>query len=158
MINNFYKRLFVVLLAVLQPFIILMVCEDDIISISGSWRTELQPLFIITNILVSSFFYKLKKWKIPAISLFLLTAFSVDVYPMTHNIIAAVFFISSFYSLLKAKRFKYYSIVYLSSLIMGALYGLFSFETWSIVTLCVYHIHLLWYKHKLSLRKNSNRF
>ncbi len=54
MISKFeiIKRLFTSVLAVLQPFIIYFTC-GDLESISQSWSTQLQPLFIFTNALVS---------------------------------------------------------------------------------------------------------
>jgi len=53
---DFITRLFVVVLAVLQPFIIYFYC-GELNSISQSWETDLQFLFILTNALVSYFFF-----------------------------------------------------------------------------------------------------
>ena len=96
MISNFelFKRLFISIIAVLQPFIIYFVC-GDLVSISQSWNTNLQPLFIFTNALVSYFFFDIPKWRIPAVLLLLLTVFSVKDWFLLHNILAILFFVHS---------------------------------------------------------------
>ena len=95
MINNFElsKRLFTSIIAVIQPFIIYLTC-GHLDSISQSWNTPLQPLFIFTNALVSYFFFDLPKWRISAVLLLLLTVFSVESYVDIHNVLAILFFIS----------------------------------------------------------------
>jgi len=142
-----YERLLTSFLAVLQPFIIYILYGDNF-TISTSWITPLQPLFIITNALVSFFFYKLDKWKIPAILLLLLTAFSVENHFMLHNILSVMFFIFSGISLLNLKKFRYYFLIFLMSLFF-LYFGLFWVETWAILTLGVYHTHLMLYTHFL---------
>lgn len=142
-----YERLLTSFLAVLQPFIIYILYGDNF-TISTSWITPLQPLFIITNALVSFFFYKLDKWKIPAILLLLLTAFSVENHFMLHNILSVMFFIFSGISLLNLKKFRYYFLIFLMSLFF-LYFGLFWVETWAILTLGVYHTHLMLYTYFL---------
>jgi len=46
---EFYKRLFTAVIALLQPFIIYLTC-GHLDSISQSWNTPLQPLFIFTKV------------------------------------------------------------------------------------------------------------
>lgn len=144
---EFYERLFTSFLAVLQPFIIYILYGDSF-AISNSWITPLQPLFIITNALVSFFFYKLDKWKIPAILLLLLTAFSVEDHFALHNILSVMFFIFSGISLLSLKKLRYYFLIFLMSLFFLH-FGLFWVETWAILTLGTYHIHLMLYAYFL---------
>lgn len=153
---EFYKRLCVVLIAIIQPFVIYWVC-GDLPSISASWSTILQPLFISTNAMVSYFFFDLPKWRMSSISLLLLTAFSVDSFPIFHNIIAIIFFVFCIYSLLSIHKFKYYVLIYLFSILIGLCFNLFWLETFAIITLCVYHLHILLYTNKL-LRNRSNNF
>lgn len=157
MIRNldFYERLFVVLMAILQPFIIYWYC-DDIVSLSASWYTPLQPLFIMTNAMVSYFFFNLPKWKVTAGLLLLLTAFSVQSFPNFHNVIAILFFVSCVYPLLSIKKFQFYLPIYLLSIIIGLFFGLFWLETYGIIVLCIYHLHLLLYTHSL-FRDRPNR-
>jgi hypothetical protein len=73
----------------------------------------------------------------------LVTAFSVKLYPNTHNILAVLFFISCIYPLFKSKRLKFYGYLYLISPIIGILFGLLYLEIYNIIILCAYHLHLL---------------
>jgi hypothetical protein len=147
---DIFERLVASVLAVLQPFIIYF-CYGDMHSISQVWGTTLQPMFIIVNALVSFFFFKLEKWKIPALLLLLLTAFPVTNYFILHNIIAVSFFIFSGISLWSIKRFRLYILVYLVSCLF-LFDGLFWAETWAIITLVFYHIHLM--LHTLLIIRN----
>jgi hypothetical protein len=147
---DMFERLFASFLAALQPFIIYVLYGDNH-AISKSWETPLQPMFIITNALVSFFFFKLEKWRIPATLLLLLTAFPVCDYFVLHNILAISFFIFSGVSLWSIKKFRFYLGIFL----LSALFlfdGLFWAETWGIITLVFYHIHLLVYRYLLYRR------
>lgn len=149
---DMFERLFASVLAVVQPFIIYFLYGDDH-AISRCWDTPLQPLFIITNALVSFFFFKIPKWRVPAILLLLLTSFSVTDYFVLHNIFAVLFFIFSAVSLWSIKKFRYYFFIFLlSSLFLFD--GLFWAETWGIITLVLYHTHLTIYRYLLDNRKN----
>lgn len=138
------KRLFTSVLALLQPFIIYFTC-GELVSISQSWNTPLQPLFIFTNALVSFFFFDLPKWRIPAVLLLLLTVFSVESWFVLHNILAVSFFAFSGVSLLSLKRFRFYLPIYLISLFFLFKGGFFWMETWAVITLVFYHIHVMFY-------------
>jgi hypothetical protein len=151
MITKFelFKRLFTAIIAVLQPFIIYFSC-GDLISLSQSWNTPLQPLFIFTNALVSYFFFDLPHWRISAVLLLLLTVFSVESYVDIHNVLAILFFISCIFPLWSIKRFRLYIPVYLLSVIFLRFDGLYWMETWAIITLCFYHVHLMIYGYLLN--------
>jgi hypothetical protein len=56
---DFYVRLFVVLLAMIQPYIIYQVYEG-LSAISLVWGTILEPLFIVTNALTSYYLFSMK--------------------------------------------------------------------------------------------------
>jgi hypothetical protein len=109
MISKFeiIKRLFTSVLAVLQPFIIYF-SFGELQSISQSWETPLQPLFIFSNALVSYFLFDLPKWRIPAVLLLLLTVFSVQDWMVLHNVFAISFFIISSIPLWSIKKFRFY--------------------------------------------------
>jgi hypothetical protein len=152
---DIFEKLFTSFLAVLQPFIIYFLYGDEH-AISRAWDTPLQPMFIIVNALVSFFFFKIPKWRIPALLLLLLTSFSVTDHFVLHNIFAILFFIFSGVSLWTLKKFRYYLAIYLlSSLFL--FHRLFWVETWGIITLVVYHIHTLLYSLRL-MRNRSNSF
>ena len=148
-----FERLFTSFLAVVQPFIIYFLYGDED-AISRVWDTPLQPMFIIINALVSFFFFKLPKWRVPELLLLLLTAFPVCNYFVLHNIFAILFFIFSGVSLWSLKKFRYYLVIFLMSSLF-LLDGLFWTETWGIITLVVYHIHVLIYTLRLT-RNRSN--
>jgi hypothetical protein len=145
---DFFVRLFVILISLLQPFILIYFC-GELTSLSQYWETPLQPLFIFINATTSYFFFDLKDWKIPSLFLMLLTAFSVTLYPAVHNLFAVLFFISCLYSLYTTKRFRIYTIIYCISLIIGLLFGLLWLEIFAILVLTVYHLHILVYKEFL---------
>ena len=93
-----------ILLALIQPIIVLIVYGFDVKSFSSLWGTDLQPLFIITSATTSFFMVQLDKWRIPSMFILLLTAFSMDIFPMTHNILAVCFFVSCLLALLLKKK------------------------------------------------------
>ena len=153
---DFYIKLFVIILSIIQPFIFLSIC-GELWSISSYWRTPLQPMFIIVNAATSYFFFSTDKWLIPSILLLLLTAFSLDLYPTTHNIIAGLFFFSCTYPLLTLKRFRFFGILYLLSLFVFLLSGMLWFEIYCVLILGAYHLTILIYKIRLDkLREQSN--
>jgi hypothetical protein len=115
---DFFRRLFVIVLAILQPFIVYFYC-GQLPSISQSWETNLQFLFILTNALVSYFFFEIDEWKIPSMFLLLLTSFSVPDHFWLHNIFAILFFVTCLIPLYLAKRFKYYLYIYLISILFN---------------------------------------
>ena len=146
-------RIFVIILAILQPIVILIVCGVDVPSISSTWTTVLQPLFIVTNAMTSYLFFEIKKWKIPAMLLLLLTAFSVEFSPIAHNIIATGFFLSCLFPLIVTRRLKGYLYVYLASIFILIFFGIFWFEVWGVYVLCAYHLHTILYKQRLFAKK-----
>lgn len=137
---DFMSRILVVFLAVLAPLICIGV-YGELDSVSAYWRTDLQPLFIITNAATSFYFYsnKNKMWRFSALMLLLLTAFSVELYGTFHNIIAVLFFISNLYPLYKSNHFKWVLWIYLSSLVIFAFSMLYA-EIVAIDALCIFHV------------------
>lgn len=136
-------RLFVILLAILQPIIILLFL-GDVPSISSAWLSYLQPLFIITNATTSYFLFSVRHWEVPSLFLLLLTAFSVDFSLVLHNIFAVLFFIFSLYSLYGIRRLRWYLIPYILSGVVLLLFGIFWAEVWAIVVICLYHLHSMY--------------
>ena len=136
-------RILVVIMALMQPIVILLVC-GELVSFSSAWQTELQPLFILTNATTSYLLYSVNKWKIPALFLLFLTAFSVDFTPVFHNVLATFFFVSCLRSLYSIKRFRHYMWLFVATTPLLPLYGLFWFEFASVWVLCFYHLNLMW--------------
>ena len=140
---NTFIKIGVIILAILQPLIILYFC-GEIESVSNSWQTNLQPLYIITNATTSYFLYSVKKWKMPALFLLLLTSFSIDFTPVTHNIFASLFFISCLIPLYSIHRFRHYMWLFIGTTAIIKVYNYFWFEFAAIWVLCFYHLNLMW--------------
>lgn len=150
--RDFIYRVFVVILSLLQPIIILIVL-GDIPSMSSSWNTPLQPLFICVNAMTSYFFFSAHRWEIPSILLLSLTAFSVESYPDVHNTLAVGFFIMCVYPIYRLKRWRYYIIPYLLGVPIVMKYGLFWGEFWCVWVLCIYHIHIVIHMYKIGIKR-----
>ena len=152
---DFYLKLVVILISILQPFILLFTC-GKLWSISSYWETPMQPLFIVVNAATSYYFFSTDKWLIPSVFLLLLTAFSIEMYPIIHNILAGMFFISCCYPLLSLKRFRFFGIIYLLSLVIFYFFGMLWFEIYCVLILGSYHLSILLYKNYLDNLRLSN--
>ena len=153
---DFYIKLFVIILSIIQPFLLMSIC-GELWSLSSYWRTPLQPMFIIINAATSYFFFSTDKWLIPSIFLLLLTAFSLDLYPTTDNVFAGLFFLSCAYPLLTLKRFQFFGILYFMSIFVLLYSGMLWFEIYCVLILGSYHLTILIYRKNLDvLREKSN--
>ncbi len=156
-VNNIWVKLFVLLLALLQPLIIVLCYGVDVHSISTMWLTTLQPLFIITNASTSYYLFDLKRWRIPSLFLLLLTAFSVEFSMITHNIFAIIFFITCVYSLYGIRRLRRYILIYiLSLLVLVFTSSVFWAEVWAIIVICSYHLHSIYIAYCLHKKRRVN--
>ncbi len=144
---GFFVRLAAILTAALTPFI-LITWFDQQESLSQYWATTGQPLFIIANVITAYFFFTIKEWRIPSYLLVSLTAFSVESFVVTHNILAILFFAAAGYSLYQIKRLKWYFVAYVLCLPLLS-YSLLHAEIGGILVLCAYHAHILIYKQIL---------
>lgn len=142
--KEFLIKLLVIIVSFIYPFVLLSI-EGELGSISQYWNTSLQPLFIIANVMTAYFFFSIENWRLPSYFLVLLTAFSVKLYPITHDIIATLFFIFCLIPLFLSKRFKFYAWFYFFSIPIGLFYGLLWLEIWGMFILCLYHLHTLIY-------------
>jgi hypothetical protein len=145
---DLYIKIFAIIISIIQPFILLSIC-GELWSISSYWKTPLQPLFIFVNAVTSYFFFSTDKWLVPSIFLLLLTAFSIELYPVTHNVFAGLFFLSCNYPLLTLKRFRFFGILYLMSIFILLSAGMLWFEIYCVLILGSYHLTILLYKHHL---------
>lgn len=143
-----YLKYLAIILAMIQPIIIL-IDLGNIVSISSVWGTRLQPLFIVTNAITSFFLFNEPKWKLSALCLLLLTAFSVDLFPVLHNWLAGAFFISCFIIMIRIKRYLIYPSLFLCSLLFLFFGNLFWMEFFAIYIICFYHFKLLKIKYRL---------
>jgi len=86
-------KIIVILISLLYPFVLLSV-EGELLSLSQYWNTSLQPLFIVANVMTAYFFFGIDNWRFSSFLLVMVTAFSVKLYPMIHNVVAVMFFLS----------------------------------------------------------------
>ena len=148
---DFLKRTITIAIASVSPFIMLL-CFGEKQSLSQYYTTDAHAIFILTNVLTAYFFLSLPEWKYSGVCLTLLTAFSVEHYQDFHNIIAIIFFVTAFIALYRAKRFIWYSWIYVACLSLLFISILWA-EIAGILVLCAYHFHILIYKEILE----SNR-
>lgn len=140
-------KLAVIILCILQPLIIIATFGLEFKSFSKVYGTSLEPLFVVTNATTSFFFFSLQRWRLTAVLLLFLTAFSTGVYPMAHNIISVLFFISCACALLEYQRRRIYFYLYCSSVLFFS-FGIFWFEFFATWVLCLYHLESLWILYK----------
>lgn len=142
---GYYLRMAVIFLAFITP-IIFFLKEGFLPSLSNYWRTSLQPLFIITNAATSYYFFgSHNRWRIPAVFLLLLTAFSIDSYPRVHDSLAVLFFISCLVPLYKTKHYKNFFWAYVCS-VLFILINITLGESLAIFVLCIFHALMI---HKI---------
>jgi len=148
---NLYEyniRMAVILFAGLCP-ILLLCLHGYMPSLSSYWRTEYQPLFIIANAVTSYYFISMKNWQFSGFLLLMLTSFSIDLYPDTHNLLSIAFFIVTFYPFYKTNHFKEMIWFYLFALVVMPFNLLFA-EIIAIETMCIFHGRLLYKVYKLN--------
>lgn len=147
-LKEFHVKIFAIFLSFITPFI--MILSGDMLgSISQYWSTKYQPLFIISNIICSYFFFSLKTWKLPSLFLVLVVGFNHYQFNTMHNIFAICFYFSCLHSLYKNKRFVLYRILFLLSILIYP-YSIILGEIVSVVILCLHHLRVLLYKEKLT--------
>lgn len=146
--KDYIIRMSVILLAALTPYICIL-GYGYLASLSLYWQTDIQPLFIIANVTTSYYLYSISKWKLSALMLLLLTAFSIDLYPLIHNILAGGFFILTIIPLLKSKHFRWTLWLYVSAIFFFFWSMLFA-EIVAITALCTYHALVLRRIHRLT--------
>ena len=134
-------RAAVIISALISPFIYISIV-GELPSISAYWETSMQPLFIIINASTSYFLFSVKKWRISAMLLLFLTAFSVESFLTLHNIFAISFFLFNIYPMFLNKKIKWAIFPYLLSLIF-LIHSILYAEIFAISTLCLAHLYLL---------------
>jgi hypothetical protein len=149
--NNFNFKLMVIIISMISPLIMLLY-NNEIPSLSSYWRTPLQPLFIISNLLTSSMFIAIPKWRLSGVLLLILTCFSIEYYSSFHDLIAAAFFMCNLYPLYSIKKYRIFVFLYL----MGVLWypSLMWFEIHGILVLCIYHLFVLISYNKIQNKRN----
>lgn len=138
---GFTLRLLVIFFACVTPLFFIFF-EGYLGSLSSYWETDLQPLFILANAVTSYYLFAQPKWRVSACFLLLLTAFSVESFRVTHDILAIVFFVANLYPLYKTHHFPLIFWVYLLSLSIMP-FDMLLAEIVAIWSLCLYHALVL---------------
>ena len=100
---DYTVRLGVIIFALIYPLICLFYIGYKP-SLSQYWNTPMQPIFIFSNAATSYYLIGLKNWRISSCLLTLVTAFSIEYYPTSHNVLAVAFFVFiAYFSLLFAE-------------------------------------------------------
>jgi hypothetical protein len=143
-------RIFVLILALLEPLIVIYCFGYNFDSLSTMWLTYLQPLFIVVNASTSYFLFGVGRWRISSIFLLLLTAFSVEYSILFHYIFAVLFFVGCGYGMWFVRRLRWYLVLYIISLVVLFYFGIFWGEIFAIYIICFYHLHLMSIYYKLN--------
>lgn len=149
---EFFTRFTSIVLACITSISIPLI-YPELNSLSQCWSTDLQPVFVISNVVTSFLFFTLPNWRVPSVLLLMLTAFPHDTFTITHNMFALGFFLSSAYCLWYVNRFPIYFRLFLFSLVIIC-FNLLWGEVLAIWVLCGYHLHLLTYKERLHNRNS----
>jgi hypothetical protein len=152
--RDYHLKIAVIIFALLSPFIIAYFGEFR--SLSKSWGTSYMPLFIINNAITSYYLFSIRKWRIPAFFLLMLTGFPVFEFKVIHNIFAISFFVSCIYALAASKRMRIYLWAYVLSapiFLFSVLWG----EVFSSLILTLYHFHSLILVRKILREHNFSQ-
>lgn len=133
---KFFIKIKIILLALFTPIIIYL-SNQNLESLSECWNTNFRYLFILTNILTSILFLLTPNWRLSPCFLLLLTFIPVTNFRIIHNIFAISFFTYNVFPILSFKRYNYFFLLYVLSLLW--LPNLFLAEIHAIFVLCIYH-------------------
>lgn len=147
-------KLLVIMLALLN-LLVLPLFIEDLKSLSWSWVTAWQPMFILSNAATSYYMYSSGRWRWPGLFLMMLTAFSVEMYPALHYIFSGGFFLACIGPMLYDKRLRSYAIPYILTLPVFW-YDIMLAEFLAVAILLGYHSHLLWLVWRIN-RKRAKR-
>jgi hypothetical protein len=117
-------------------------------SLSKSWGTPLEPLFIFNNAITSYYLYSSDRWKVSSVLLLAITALSVNSYPVCHNVIALLFFMSAGWSMFRSSRSFPFLVVYLIGSIFLPI-QMFLGETLMIYSMVLYHFYVWMIVYKI---------
>jgi hypothetical protein len=149
--NNLKFKLMVIIISMISP-IIMLIYDNEIPSLSSYWKTPLQPLFLISNLLTSLMFISIPKWKLSGVLLLLLTCFSIEYYSSFHDLIATAFFICNLYPLYSIKKYRIFVFIYLYGVVWYP--NLMWFELHGVLVLCLYHSSVLISYNKIQNKRN----
>lgn len=138
--RDYHLKIIAVCLSLVIPIFIALF--GDFYSLSKSWGTSFMPLFIINNAISSYYLFSMRRWRLPAFFLLMLTGFPVWNFSVIHKIFAVAFFVSCIYSLGASRKMRAYFWCYLLTtpiFFWSILWG----EVAATMVLTLYHLHSL---------------
>lgn len=105
-------------IAMLLALITIFIAYLNNMTLSYLVNTKWEPLFITMIATTSLSLFNIKSWRLPSIFILLVASFSAIRYPLFHTIFAVMFFITSYYSMYKTKRYVYWSLTSIPAIIM----------------------------------------
>jgi len=112
-------------------------------------------MFIVVNTSTAFYLTQIKNWKMSALTLLLLTAFSIALFPNTHNVLAILFFIVTIYPLWITHHFKWVVWLYMISLLIFP-FNMLIAEIVAMWLVCLHQGLVLIKLYKLSNRVKNN--
>ncbi len=135
---DYLLRMCVIIFAAISPFICLFFSGYEK-SLSSYWNTDMQPLFIISNLITGYYLIGIPKWRLSSCLLLLVTAFSIEYYPNVHNIVAVAFFVACIYPLHMANNYSFCKWIYILAIPIIPFSLLFA-EIVAICSICIFHL------------------
>lgn len=135
--RNIVEELLIYFLAIFSVIACIYVSIEEwkplSLLIDGPW----EPLFIFMIATTGLSLFQQPNWRIPAIMILFVVAFSSTKYPAIHDLSAAIFFISSYISIALSKR---YSWIALSAIFVPIIFfNLLIFEIIAITSIILFH-------------------
>jgi len=125
-------------------------------TLSRLVQSGAEPLFIIATIATTLSLWQYRNWRFTAVSLSLLTAFTVARFPDIHAAFAILFFASSAFVIARDKRLNKLSFLFIGATAIIPL-SLMWFEVVSISITIAYHVIYLWWNSAPLRRQLMNR-
>lgn len=130
-------------------------------TLSALINTPYEALFITTAALTSLSLFNIQRWRLPAIFILLVAAFPYDKYLFLHHLWAGLFFLTSYFKILTAKRYNlwsFFAVVSLGLLLKNnfTIHGMLQAEIIAILSIVAHHIQYFFYRVKTSSRRASS--
>jgi hypothetical protein len=121
-------------------------------TLSRLVQSGAEPLFIIATIVTTLSLWQYRSWRFTAITLSLLTAFSVARFPNIHAAFAILFFASSAFVIARDKRLNRMALLFIGAVAVIP-FSLMWFEVGAISIILAFHFTYLWW-NSAALRRH----
>ena len=147
-------RIVICIIALLMPFLLVIITNQRLDSFSQYFYTSAGPLFVSVLALTCYMMFSNPKWIPAAVALGTVLMFPCNDWPWTHNIAAVMFFFLSAIAMLFERQDKIMGIM---MLLAGpiAIWDLFLSEVILVSLIASYHTRRLLLIKKLLLKKDD---